>query len=945
MDSDQITENFVQDIPTPIAYEWAMDAKFKIAINLTWKDKILDTNGNMRTYGRNTPPWLHGGEVNPARAWMNTELTLDELAQHVQEGHAIAPQLRSFDGIYRDTYESFDDVWKLGGYRRESNFKAINWVAVDIDDGYDSIDQLAEQPFFDQFGSLLYTSASHSPEHPKARLVFALEQELTDPTEVRALYTALIRKFGGDEQCKDAARMFFGAEGCEVRKYPERYLPQNEMARLIRLGGIQLAEAGPYEGTGKTTAAIVRGKYLPPDTQFTLKNGSIISFSDVTKQYLPCFCPLPQHGTDKNPGAFLSKGDKGNYFVCKKCGDKAWWMEQEDASEGLLEKILAKKPKKKSYKQRMIEKYQQEQDQSDDPLQRCYSPEDLLEFGNEYEPYPKEKRAEMLRKHYRASEKKMLLYAAEGFGKSYLAYLLITEHKRQVVFCCKSNAQAEEQYESFSKLGINAQLICAREHWLRTIEKVDVEVYDPKHPWDYQELNETRTKQNMKRMGMSDEKIEALWQRYADPKPDFDQYDMIITTQARVSGWGRIQMTHQIPVKSNGRMVGMAVKDDMRIVPRKAVIFCDDAQLEDFCMLSDFNNDFVKTKYYEFLQVEGEQDPVIDGKPIQRKEIDDCIYFVRPKSLLFGYGFEDNQIVFSTTEQVTREMIFRRYGGRKVKGEGRVYEPELIPEHDQKMNAGTITVMKTQFVRKRLDGILPVIAERVRAIWNNKVGYVADGQGCETNHVTIKGQNAFSDHDMIIEISYDHMGKIRKLLHELEWGNDDAEFLKVMLACDTIHQAVGRNSGYRFSDRPREERREAVVLVEPRLFQNVLKYLRYKVTAAVDLDHANTRLKRDHVGKHFATTIGWFIRHPIAYMKIQGGRTFIGDVKRSLKNVGAKSTHPLVRQRRLLESLKTIKEDVARRDEISCVDNVIGQIEAIDTVNSSVTGSPEAATQ
>jgi hypothetical protein len=236
MDLEQITENFVQDIPLPIEYEWGMDAKFRIAVNLTWKDKILDANGNMRTYGGDTPPWLHGKEVNPARAWMNTELTLDDLAQHVQEGHAIAPQLKSFDGIYRDTYESFDDVWKRGGYRRESNFVAMNWVAVDIDEGYESIEQIANHEFFKQYGCLVYTSASHSPEHPKARLVFALEHELTDPTEVRALYTALIRKFGGDEQC--------GAEGCDVRKYPDRYLPKEEIDRLIRLGGIQLAESG-----------------------------------------------------------------------------------------------------------------------------------------------------------------------------------------------------------------------------------------------------------------------------------------------------------------------------------------------------------------------------------------------------------------------------------------------------------------------------------------------------------------------------------------------------------------------------------------------------------------------------------------------------------------------------------------------------------------------------
>lgn len=950
-----ITENPVHDVSPRLVYQRHMGDKFKLAVNLTWKDKLRDVYGNWKVYGNEVPDWLHGRPVNPARAWSNIELTLDELAEHVHSGHSIAPQLNSYDGQFRDSYETFGDIWNQGGYRNENNFVRTNWVAIDIDEGYESIEQIANHDYFKRYGSLLYTSASHTPEHPKARLVFQLENTLDDAHDVRALQTSLIRKFGGDRQCNDAARQFFGAEGCEIQKFPDQVLPDSEIQKLIRLGALHLGSAHQYGGGGLTAAHAVNGKHLPPDTLFTLGDGTVIRFSDISSKYIQCFCPLPQHGPDKRPGAFLSKNESGHYFVCKKCDEKAWWMEQAAEDDDPIDKLLrGKSAQKKTYKERMIEKFRNEKEQQDDPLQYCKAPGDLLDFGNEYQPYSRQKRAEMLRKQYRATEKRMLLYAAEGFGKSYLAYLLTAEHQKKVVFACKSNAQAEEQYESFKKLGVNAQLICSREHWLRTVEKVAVEVYDPKHPWDYQELNETRTKQNMRQSGMSDERIEELWEQYKDPDPDFGEFDMIITTQARVSGWGRVQMWRQVPVvNEKGETVGRTVPKDRRVVPDGAVIFCDDAQLEDFCMLADFNNDYVSSKYFEFLGEEGEVDPKVDGKYLERKEIGDYVYFVRPNSYLFGYGFSDNQIIFSTTEQVTREMIFRRYGGRKEKNAesgktttiGRVYEPTLIPEYDQKMNAGTITVVKTQFVQKRLDGILPVVAERVRAIWENQVGYVADGQGCETNHVTIKGQNAFSDHDMIIEISFEHMSKIRKLLHELEWEYDSAEFLKVMLACDTIHQAIGRNSGYRYSDRSKEERRESVVLIEPRLFHKVMQYLRYKVSATVDLDHPAARLKRDQIGKHFPTTVAWFVKHPVAYMEIQGGRTFLADVKRALKDVGTRSTHPLVRQTRLLESLQTIKNDIARRDQVRHVDLIINRVQEIDTVNRPAAKPREAVAQ
>ena len=132
----------------------------------------------------------------------------------------------------------------------------------------------------------------------------------------------------------------------------------------------------------------------------------------------------------------------------------------KDVSSGYVERIIekAQKQKNKSYKQRMIEKFKEERDiadSSDNPLKNCVTPGDLLRFDkNEaYEPYSRERRGKILRKTYKASEKRTLLYAAEGFGKSFLAKILINEKNRKVLFACQSNKQVAEQAKDFESQG------------------------------------------------------------------------------------------------------------------------------------------------------------------------------------------------------------------------------------------------------------------------------------------------------------------------------------------------------------------------------------------------------------------------------------------------------------------------------------------------------------
>jgi hypothetical protein len=868
----------------------------------------------------------------------DSELTWDELK--VLFGTFI-----DTDGDKRHKPHFNGCKFKIGGKRKQDDVESLHVLVLDFDDGI-TLEDAKEH--FGQYRHLGYTSHNHQYDKhgdgktvDKFRILLPLKKPCPKDTWLKIRHNVESFAPSVDMSCVKLSQPF--AIPLQRKKF-QGEIWANVGEELDWSSWSEIETLSPMYTPGDPTRKSDHTLSLEDIVQ-TRKGSVKIGDIERSRPQIISGVLCPFHH-DKKPGEHIRVLENGDGFLhCHKCG--TIWIKDEgsDFIESIIQK--AQERKKKSYKQKMVEKFKEEKanaDFTDDPLTDCVTPGGLLSLdGNEaYEPYSREKRGKILRKAYKATESRMLLYAAEGFGKSFLANILINEKSSKVLFACQSNKQVAEQAEGFKAQGLNVQSICSRDYWLRENHKVEIEYYDRSHPWDYEDVNGDGTVSNMKKMGMSDDEINRLWELYSPPEPDFDNHDLVITTQARVMGWGRMQMSKTIPIFGAGRagrpMPYLGQVPEKRIVPSDVVIFCDDAQASDFCLLADFDNRYVNSTFSDFVEGEVERLPRVDKKPLEVKKVGKRIYFVRPNSFLFGYGFDNNQLIFSTTELVTSDLIFKRFGGRKEKivdpesGKsklvGKVYVPELIPPG--KMIAGNISVVKTEFVRKKLDGILPVIAERVRKKWDNKLEYVADGQGCAVNHVTIKGQNAFSDHELIIEISYDHMDKIRRILDELEWDNDQAEVVKVAFALDTIHQAIGRNSGYRYTDSAKEERGSSVVLVEPRLFRNVVKLMRYQHTTAIDLDDPCTKLKRDQIGKDFTTTVCWFIRNVYEYLEMQGGRSFLSDVNNALQNTGTKAEHPIGRHMRLLDSLRTLSERTKGSARYPSLSQVVSKVEEIE---------------
>jgi len=322
--------------------------KLHAAINCGWINKYDKENPPTYTtiYGKNFV-------YNSARGWRNNDFHLDDFVEAVCiEGHAFLPQIVNSKGVADtpDEYNNDDDFYFNGPYRAGKNFHQTNVVAVDIDERYDSVDQLVDHPFFKQYGVLIYSTPSHNPDEGliKCRLVFRTEYDIDNGKDLTFIYTGLIATFGGDKSCTDPCRMFYGSKNSYYETFPDNFLPWSKVKELVKIGKKivrsnlgyskqtdserKASQSNPFIGTRKT---------IDQDMAIILSNGNVIEFRKIPTLFgqcgaknndthkFRCYCPLHD---DANPSAFIST-TKSNipYLYCSKCspatnGGKAFFM-------------------------------------------------------------------------------------------------------------------------------------------------------------------------------------------------------------------------------------------------------------------------------------------------------------------------------------------------------------------------------------------------------------------------------------------------------------------------------------------------------------------------------------------------------------------------------------------------------------------------------------------
>ena len=138
---------------------------------------------------KNKPPhW----ESKFAFNWQKHTGTLEDLRKQVMQGSAfVAAEMK-------------------GDHRNSAAFNGSSLAVVDVDDGL-TIEGFLSKPLADK-AAWVYTTTSHDPAINKERfrVVFQLPEFIKDPDLYKEIVTLLVAQTGGDKQCTDCCRTFYG---------------------------------------------------------------------------------------------------------------------------------------------------------------------------------------------------------------------------------------------------------------------------------------------------------------------------------------------------------------------------------------------------------------------------------------------------------------------------------------------------------------------------------------------------------------------------------------------------------------------------------------------------------------------------------------------------------------------------------------------------------------
>lgn len=165
------------------------DPTYRIAVS-TW---ALD-----RKLAPGAPEW---SAFNAS--FTNSELTPYNFAQSIWDGHPFT-------------------TWHANNWRTSANYVCGQHLGLDFDAGdqTSTLPALLDNPFIHRHANILYTTPSHTPEAPRARVVFLLDTPIMQATNYALAAAALLWLFGtADRACRDASRFWYGSMRCEMEMF------------------------------------------------------------------------------------------------------------------------------------------------------------------------------------------------------------------------------------------------------------------------------------------------------------------------------------------------------------------------------------------------------------------------------------------------------------------------------------------------------------------------------------------------------------------------------------------------------------------------------------------------------------------------------------------------------------------------------------------------------
>jgi hypothetical protein len=120
---------------------------------------------------------------------------------------------------------------------------------------------LLGQPLIARHGSFLYTTLSHTCDHPKSRVVFITDAPIIDPDHYRRAKRAVMAQLPwGDASVHDPARLFYGSHPEKGQAhYVGKVLPLEVVDHLIEAHRSELESEQPRRELRRVPAGVVMG--------------------------------------------------------------------------------------------------------------------------------------------------------------------------------------------------------------------------------------------------------------------------------------------------------------------------------------------------------------------------------------------------------------------------------------------------------------------------------------------------------------------------------------------------------------------------------------------------------------------------------------------------------------------------------------------------------------
>lgn len=240
------------------------------------------------------------GNASAYVGFEHKEVTIDELSNYIKAGHAYCAAMT--------------------GPRRASNFAGSDIISIDVDHGTSLSDAL-EHPIVREAATLVYTTASHTEEQNRFRVVFVLQETIRNAAHFKKLTSVLSRKLGGDPKAVDPARLFYGNTNALVRRLANG-LTSARMTELLREAEDE-GEWAPVGGSYKTVRSLMR---IPSHQLIRTKAGEELPLSNIEEK-TSVYCPFHD---DAHPSAVVYRNRRGKLIRCFACSETFWPDDADD---------------------------------------------------------------------------------------------------------------------------------------------------------------------------------------------------------------------------------------------------------------------------------------------------------------------------------------------------------------------------------------------------------------------------------------------------------------------------------------------------------------------------------------------------------------------------------------------------------------------------------------